>query len=62
MTEALPVPGELKKALDGRPAARAAWEKLPPSHKNEYVRWITEANKPELRMKRVGQTVAKLTG
>ncbi|MBS0296207.1 MAG: YdeI/OmpD-associated family protein [Proteobacteria bacterium] len=60
--EALPTPGELKKALDSRPAAKAAWEKLPPSHKNEYIRWITEAKKPETRMHRVGQAVSKLTG
>ncbi len=60
--EALPVPGELKKALATRPQAQAAWDKLPPSHKNEYIRWIVEAKKPEMRVKRAGQTVSKLAG
>jgi uncharacterized protein YdeI (YjbR/CyaY-like superfamily) len=56
------IPGELKKALAQRPAAQAAWEKLPPSHKAEFIRWITEAKAADARMRRVTQTVSKLSG
>ena len=56
------MPGELKKALAARPAAAAAFEALPASHKAEYVRWITEAKGADTRTRRAGLAVAKLTG
>lgn len=56
------IPGELKKALAARPAAAAAFDKLSPSHKAEYVRWITEAKAPDMRVRRANMAVAKLTG
>ena len=56
------IPGELKKALAQRPAAQAAWDKLPPSHKAEYVKWITEAKGGDAKTRRASQTAAKLTG
>ena len=62
MTDEPAIPGELKKALAARPAAAAAFAKLPPSHKAEYVRWITEAKSPDARAKRAGQAAAKLSG
>ena len=42
------------------PAAQAAYEKLPPSHRREYVQWIEEAKKPETRARRVAETVSRL--
>ena len=33
---------------------------LAPSHRKEYVRWITEAKRPETRSKRIAETVAKI--
>ena len=56
------IPGELKKALAQRPAAQAAWDRLPPSHKAEYVKWISEAKGAETKARRANQAVAKLTG
>lgn len=56
------IPGELKKALAQRPAAQAAWDKLTPSHKAEYVKWITEAKGGDARTRRATQAVSKLTG
>jgi uncharacterized protein YdeI (YjbR/CyaY-like superfamily) len=56
------IPGELKKALASRPAAAAAFEKLSPSHKAEYVRWIVEAKTQDTRARRANMAVAKLTG
>jgi len=29
------------------------FNKLPPSHKEEYIKWIDEAKKPETRAKRI---------
>ena len=51
------VPVDLKAALAKRPAAAATFGAMSPSHKREYVEWITEAKTPETRQKRVAQTV-----
>jgi hypothetical protein len=50
------VPDDLAKALT---TARAtdAFSKLAPSHRKEYVRWITEAKRPETRAKRIDEAV-----
>jgi hypothetical protein len=53
------MPADLKKALTG--AAKAAWEKLPPSHKREHVKHVLEAKKPETRARRIAATIATLT-
>lgn len=54
------VPEDLAAALAGEPAARATFEKLAPSHRKEYVRWITEAKKAETRATRVARAVDAL--
>jgi len=51
------VPADLKAALRKRPKAAATFESLSPSHKREYVEWITEAKAAETRQRRVAQTV-----
>ena len=58
----IPIPGELKKALASRPAAAAAFAKLLPSHKAEYVRWINEAKGQDVRVRRANMAIARLTG
>ena len=35
----------------------ARFDELAPSHRKEYVRWITEAKKPETRAKRITEAV-----
>jgi hypothetical protein len=54
-------PPELTQALADNPAARAAYEKLPFTHRNEYARWIDEGKKPETRADRVIKTIKRLT-
>jgi hypothetical protein len=54
-------PAELTEALANNPAARAAYEKLPFTHRNEYARWIDEGKKPETRADRVVKTIKRLT-
>lgn len=51
------VPEELAAALKKSPAARKTFEGFPPSHRREYVEWITEAKQEATRQKRVAQTI-----
>ena len=53
----LPVPQELRAALDANPAAAATFDGFPPSCRREYVEWIVEAKRDETRSKRVTQAV-----
>ena len=56
--QALPVPSDLAAALDKNKKARAAFEKFPPSHRREYVEWITEAKQQATRERRLAQAIA----
>lgn len=51
------VPDDLAAALKKNAAAAKTFEKFPPSHRREYVAWITEAKREETRAKRVAQTI-----
>ena len=53
----LPIPPEFAAALSANPAARAALEGFSPSHRREYVEWISEAKRPETRDKRIAQAI-----
>jgi Bacteriocin-protection, YdeI or OmpD-Associated/Domain of unknown function (DUF1905) len=54
-------PPELTQALADNPAAKAAYERLPFTHRNEYAKWIDEGKKPETRAARVAKTIKRLT-
>jgi uncharacterized protein YdeI (YjbR/CyaY-like superfamily) len=49
----LRMPADLGTALRKNSKARASWEAFSPSHRREYVEWITEARRPETREARV---------
>jgi uncharacterized protein YdeI (YjbR/CyaY-like superfamily) len=51
------VPSYLKKALDGNKKAAATFAAFSPSHKREYVEWVTEAKSEETRNRRLVQAV-----
>lgn len=53
----LPIPPEFDEALAENPVAKAALEAFAPSHRREYVEWITEAKRPETRDKRIAQAI-----
>jgi hypothetical protein len=53
-------PDDLKAALANAPEAEAFFNGLAPSHRKEYIRWVTEAKREETRAKRVEGTVEKL--
>src|SRR5688572_7025058 len=54
------IPEELQQALDADPAAKAAFDKLAPSHRKEHAHAITEAKRPETRARRVAATLEAL--
>ncbi len=56
-TKAVRAPADLLAALRNNPKARAAYDELSPSHKREYIEWITEARRSETRKQRVASAV-----
>lgn len=56
----LVVPDELSDGLRRDKAANATWRTLAPSHKREYVTWITEAKRPDTRTRRIAQALEML--
>jgi uncharacterized protein YdeI (YjbR/CyaY-like superfamily) len=53
----LAVPDDLAAALRANPAARATFDKFSPSHRREYIEWITEAKTPATRSRRLQTAV-----
>jgi uncharacterized protein YdeI (YjbR/CyaY-like superfamily) len=53
----LPVPDDLARALRGNRKAATTFENFPPSHRREYIEWITEAKGDATRRRRLEQTV-----
>jgi uncharacterized protein YdeI (YjbR/CyaY-like superfamily) len=56
-TKSVRAPADLLAALRNNPKARAAYDELSPSHKREYIEWITEARRSETRKQRVATAV-----
>ena len=54
----LPMPAYFTAALKKKPKAKAAFAALPPSHKREYIEWITGAKQDATRQRRLDQAVA----
>ena len=55
------VPADLEAALRKNRKARATFDALSPSHRREYVEWITEAKREETRARRVETAVEWMT-
>ncbi|HVE65731.1 MAG TPA: YdeI/OmpD-associated family protein [Thermoanaerobaculia bacterium] len=53
----IPMPADLAGALKKNAKARAAFEGFPPSHKREYLAWITGAKADETRARRLGTAI-----
>jgi uncharacterized protein YdeI (YjbR/CyaY-like superfamily) len=51
---------DVERALAERPAQRAAFDALQPSHRREYLRWISEAKRPQTRAKRIDAMIVRL--
>ena len=50
-------PADLAAALKKNKKAATAYEDFSPSHRREYVQWITEAKTDETRKRRLDQAV-----
>jgi uncharacterized protein YdeI (YjbR/CyaY-like superfamily) len=49
----IPVPQDFAAALGENPPAKATFDDLAPSHRRDYLEWITEAKRDETRGKRI---------
>ena len=57
----IPVPAEFAAALKKNARAGAHFEAFSPSHKREYLVWITEAKTAETRARRIADAVTWIT-
>ena len=57
----LPISPDFTAVLDANPAAKATLEAFAPSHRREYVEWISDAKRDETRAKRIAQAIEWLT-
>ena len=57
----LPIPGGLATALKKNKKAQANFDVLPPSHRREYIEWITEAKTEATQEKRIATTIEWVT-
>jgi uncharacterized protein YdeI (YjbR/CyaY-like superfamily) len=57
---AVEIPADFQKALAAKPAILKKFEAMPPSHRQEYVKWIIEAKKDETRRNRVGRALSMI--
>ncbi|WP_312116561.1 YdeI/OmpD-associated family protein [Brevibacillus reuszeri] len=55
------IPEDLQMELDKHPEEKAFFEALAYTHRKEYVRWITDAKRPETRMNRLAATIEYLS-
>jgi uncharacterized protein YdeI (YjbR/CyaY-like superfamily) len=55
------IPDALQKALKKNKAAATTFSNFSPSHKYEYLEWITEAKTEETKNKRIATTIEWLT-
>lgn len=55
--KAAPLPKDFGAALKKSKKAAANFKALPPSHKREYIEWITEAKRGETRQSRIATAV-----
>ena len=54
------MPAALSEALTGDSQARAAFDGLAYTHREEYARWIEGAKRPETRERRIAQALEML--
>jgi uncharacterized protein YdeI (YjbR/CyaY-like superfamily) len=54
------MPTDVADALAAHPAAKAAFDRLPPSHRREYLLWVNEAKRPETRARRIAGVIDRL--
>ncbi len=56
----LPLPDWLKAGLMTSPKAWENFNSLPPSHRRNYIGWISDAKKEETRQRRIREAIERL--
>jgi uncharacterized protein YdeI (YjbR/CyaY-like superfamily) len=56
----LVIPDYLNKVLNSNKVAKENFDKMPPSHKKEYVEWVTGAKQEETRERRIEKMMGML--
>jgi uncharacterized protein YdeI (YjbR/CyaY-like superfamily) len=51
---------DIAAALTAEPQARAFFESVAPFYRNNYIRWIESAKRPETRSRRIAEMVELL--
>lgn len=54
------IPKDFGRALESRPSARAQFERIAPSRRKAYVRWIEGAKAQETRSRRIARAVTMI--
>jgi len=54
------MPEDLASRLKRNSAARKTWERFSPSHRKEYIEWVTSAKREDTREKRIETTLEQL--
>jgi uncharacterized protein YdeI (YjbR/CyaY-like superfamily) len=57
----IPVPADFHAAVKKNKKALAAFEAFSPSHRREYLEWITEAKSDDTRQRRIAQAIEWIT-
>ncbi len=55
------IPDDLRQALKANAQARRNFDRLAPSHKRQYIYWITSAKTDKTRLRRIQETVRLVT-
>jgi ribosomal protein S18 acetylase RimI-like enzyme len=55
------IPNDLLEALRNNSQAQSLFDTLSFTHQKEYVRWVTDAKRPETRIERIRRTIELLT-
>ena len=53
----LPVPDDLRSALEANKKAKAVFDAFSPSRRREYIEWIAEAKRQQTRDRRLAQAI-----
>jgi len=56
----VPLPGWVEEELRSHPAAWETFSCLPPSHRRNYIAWITQAKRPETQRRRLSEAIGLL--
>jgi len=54
------LPAYVLAALEKNPQAQASFEKLPPSHRRNYIGWVDSAKREETRQRRLAEMLERL--